>query len=69
MVYLSGPVEDNFFLLVPFDSGSSNTFMATTSGRGGGRVLPHQRNTNDVVPIIGSALVPSVAASVNNALH
>ena len=41
----------------------------SSSGRASGRVLPHQRNTNDAVPIIGSALVPAVNDSVNDALH
>lgn len=32
-------------------------------------MLPHQRRTNDAVPIIGSALVPAVDNMVSNAVH
>ena len=42
---------------------------SSSRGRGNGRVLPHQRRTNDTVPIIGSALVPAVDDMVSNAVH
>lgn len=33
------------------------------------RLLPHERDTNDAAPILGSTLLPTVDESVSNALH
>jgi hypothetical protein len=50
-------------------SASSFTRRQASGARGNRRLHPHERNTNDVVPILGSALVPAVDDSVSNALH
>ena len=47
--------------------------VAVSSSRGGGRVLPHQRQTNDAAPIIreggDGGVLPAVDDILANALH
>ena len=48
---------------------ASSSRHSRSDARGSGRVFTHQRDTNDLVPILGSGLLPAIDDDINNAVH